>query len=75
MTDFEQKVLEDLSALKTQMHHLIGIGQPGRLQQLEERVQCHEQSLQRLRGLAGAFGGVLAVIQLAFAYARGRHNW
>ena len=75
MTDFEQKVLEDLSALKTQMHQLMGVGQPGRLRQMEERAECHERSLQRLRGFAGAFGGLLALVQLAFAYTRSRNGW
>ena len=72
MTEFEQKVLEDLSGLKTQMHHLMGIGQPGRLQQLEGRVDCHERNLQRMRGLMSAFGGALTVIHLAIAYVGGK---
>ena len=70
MTEFEQKVLEDLSGLKAQMHHLMGIGQPGRLQQLEGRVDCHERNLQRMRGLMSAFGGALTMIHLAIAYVR-----
>lgn len=68
MTDFEQKVLEDLSALKTQMHHLMGIGQPGRLQQLEGRVDHHEKNLQKMRGVMSAFGGALTMVHLAIAY-------
>ena len=74
MTDFEQKVLEDLSALKAQVHQLIGIGQPGRLQQLEGRVDCHERNLQRMKGVAGAFGGALTFIHMAIAYLGGKHN-
>lgn len=75
MTDFEQKVLEDLSGLKVQMHQLMGIGQPGRLQQLEGRVDCHERNLQRIKGLAGAFGGALALVQMLMAYlGAGKHN-
>ncbi len=74
MTDFEQKVLEDLSALKVQMHQLMGIGQPGRLQQLEGRVECHERSMQRMKGLVGAFGGALTFVHMAIAYLSGRHN-
>ena len=58
MTDFEARVLEELSVLKSQMHQLMGIGQPGRLNQLEMRVDSHERSVQRLKGLAGAFGGL-----------------
>ena len=73
MTDFEQKVLEDLSGLKVQMHHLMGIGQPGRLQQLEGRVDCHERNLQRMKGMAGAFGGALTFVHMAIAYLGGKH--
>ncbi len=74
MTGFEQTVLEELSALKVQMHQLMGIGQPGRLQQLERRVASHERNMQRMQGLVGAFGGALTLVQLAVAYMSGRHN-
>lgn len=73
MTDFEHKVLEDLSALKVQMHQLMGIGQPGRLHTLEQRVECHEHQMQRFRGLSGAFGGVLGLVQLILFVLRTRH--
>lgn len=74
MTDYEQKVLEDLSALKTQMHQLMGIGQPGRLQALEGRVECHERNMQRMKGFVGAFGGVLTFLHMAISYLTGKHN-
>lgn len=74
VTEFEQKVLEDLSALKVQMHHLLGVGQPGRLHQLEQRVECHERSMQRMRGISGAFGGALGLAQLVFFILRTRHG-
>jgi hypothetical protein len=48
MTEFEGQVLADLGVLKSQMQHLLGIGQPGRLTQLEDRVERHEQSVQRV---------------------------
>jgi hypothetical protein len=73
MTDFEAEVLQELSALKAQMSQLLGVGQPGRLHQLEQRVEAHEQSVQQLRGLAGAFGGALALLQAVIAYWSGRH--
>ncbi len=73
MTDFEQKVLEDLSALKAQVHQLIGIGQPGRMQQLEVRVDCHERNMQRMKGMAGAYGGALTFVHMAIAYMSGKH--
>jgi hypothetical protein len=73
MTDFESQVLQELSVLKAQMQQLMGIGQPGRLHQLEQRVDSHEQSVQRLKGIACAIGGLLALTQMAVAYLTGRH--
>ncbi len=70
MTEFEGQVLADLRVLKSQMDQLMGIGQPGRLTQIEARVSQHERSVQRLKGLAGAAGAVLTVINLAIDYFR-----
>ena len=72
MTEFEGQVLADLSVLKSQMKQLMGIGQPGRLNQLEERVDRHEKSVQRMKGMAGAAGGLLTVFHLAVDYFK-RH--
>jgi hypothetical protein len=58
MTDFEAQVLADLSVLKSQMEEIMGNGQPGRLAQLESRMHEHEKTVQRLKGMAGAFGGL-----------------
>jgi hypothetical protein len=74
MTEYERKVLEDLCVLKAQMQQLMGIGQPGRLHQLEQRVDSHERNVQRLKGLAGAFGGLLTVVHVAIAWLGGKHN-
>ena len=73
MTDFERQVLQELSALKTQMHQLMGIGQPGRLHLLEQRVESHERSVQRLKGLSGAYGGLLTMVHMLIAYVGGKH--
>lgn len=70
MTEFEAQVLADLSVLKSQMQQVMGIGQPGRLTQLEERVERHERSVQRMKGLMTAGGGLLTVAQLAVEYFR-----
>ncbi len=43
----------------------MGIGQPGRLTQLEDRVERHEHTVQRMKGLVGAAGGLLTVFHLA----------
>ena len=74
MNDFEKLVIQDLSVLKSQMQQLMGIGQPGRLHILEERVEIHEKSVQRMKGLAAAFGGLLTIIHLAIAWVSGKHN-
>ena len=70
MTDFEQKVLSELAVLKSQMEQLMGIGQPGRLTQLEKRVERHERSMQRIKGLVGAVGGLLTAFHVAIDYFR-----
>jgi hypothetical protein len=73
MTDFEAQVLAALSTLKSQMKEIVGNGQPGRLAQLETRMQQHESAVQRLKGMAAAFGGLLTVAHFAIDYLVGRH--
>ena len=70
MTEFEAQVLADLSVLKNQMNTLLGVGQPGRLTQLEERVERHERSVQRVKGFVGAMSGMLTLFHLAIDYFR-----
>ena len=72
MTDFEGQVLADLSVLKSQMEQVMGIGQPGRLAQLEGRMQEHEMTMQRMKGIAGAFGVMLTVAHIAIDFLIGR---
>lgn len=68
MTEFEGQVLADLRVLKSQMEQVMGIGQPGRLGAIEERVMRHDQTLQRIRGSAAAFGGLLTLVHVAIDY-------
>jgi hypothetical protein len=68
MTDFESQVLQELSVLKAQMQHLLGIGQPGRLHELEARVESHERSVQRLKGVGAVFGAILTMVHIAIAF-------
>ncbi len=70
MTEFEGQVLADLSVLKSQMDQLMGVGQPGRLTQLEGRVERHERSVQRMKGILSAIGGLLTIFNLAIDYFR-----
>jgi hypothetical protein len=68
MSEFETQVLSELSVLKAQMQQLLGIGQPGRLVALETRVEMHERNVQRMKGMAGAFGGLLTLVHLGIAW-------
>jgi len=71
MTDFEKQVLEDLASIKTNMKWITGgDGRTGQLQELEEKVERHEQFLQRARGLVAAFACVLTLVHLGFEYLR-----
>ncbi len=56
--------------LKNQVNSLLGVGQPGRLTQLEERVERHERSVQRMKGMVGVLGGLLTAFHLAIDYFR-----
>ena len=73
MTDFEAQILADMKVLKSQMEQLLGIGQPGRMAHVEDRLLHHEQALQRMKGMMGAFGGLLTAVHLAIDYFLGRH--
>ncbi len=68
MYEFEAAVLADLGALKSQMASLIGQGQPGRMIAVEERLERHEIYLQRVKGFAGAFFVLTAMIHIAIDY-------
>jgi hypothetical protein len=70
MTEIEGQILSDLSVLKSQMRALIGIGQPGRLTVLENRVELHERSLQRVKGVAAALGTLLTLIHFSIDHFR-----
>jgi hypothetical protein len=65
MSDFEAQVLADLAVLKTQMKEVVGNGHPGRLALLESRLLDHEKTMQRMKGIAAAFGALLTVAHAA----------
>jgi hypothetical protein len=73
MTEFEGQVLADLRVLKTQMDQVLGNGQPGRLSQLEGRLLEHERTVQRMKGMMAAFGGILTFAHVAIEYLAGKH--
>ena len=74
MTDFEAQVLTDLHVMKCQMEQVMGIGQPGRLHRLEDRVSINEEEIQKMKGFVAAFGTALTMLHLAISYIAGRHN-
>jgi len=70
MSDFEQKVLSDLSELKAHMRWIVGNGNEGKIQELEDRVARHEAYLQRFTGIAFAMGSLLTLFHVAIDYLR-----
>ncbi len=73
MTDYEAQVLGDLQVLKAQMEQILGIGQPGRLHELEGRLVSTERALQRMKGVVAALGPLLAVLHVVIGYLTGKH--
>jgi len=65
MSDFEQKVLSDLAEVKAHMRWLVGNGNEGKIQELEERVDRHEAFLQRFTGIATAVACLLTMVHFA----------
>ncbi|MGB7188838.1 MAG: hypothetical protein WBD10_01755 [Acidobacteriaceae bacterium] len=63
MTEFEARVLADLSVLKNQMCTLLGDGNSGRIAAIEGRVEQHERSFQRAKGFAVAMSALFTLVQ------------
>ena len=70
MSDFEQKVLSDLAELKAHMRWVIGNGNEGKIQEIEERVERHEAYLQRFTGIAAAMATLLTLFHVAIDFLR-----
>lgn len=70
MGDFEVTVLSELAALKSQMGALIGLGQPGRLNMLEQRLERHEIYLQRMKGIVGALFVLMTATHIVIDYLK-----
>lgn len=73
LTDFEAKVLSELAELKANMRWIIGNGNQGKMQEIEERVERHEAYLQRFTGIAAAVGCLVTAVHLAIDFLRLRH--
>ncbi len=70
MSEFENQVLADLAVLKEQMRALVGNGQPGRLRQLEQRVERHEALAQRVGGVGALLAALLTLFHAGIDYFR-----
>jgi hypothetical protein len=68
LTEFEERVLSDLAELKTNMRWIVGDGNAGKIQQIEQRVDRHEAYLQRFTGVATAIGSLLTFFHFAIDY-------
>jgi hypothetical protein len=62
VTEFEEKVLADLATLKAQMSTLLGNGQPGRMRELELRVEKHEHYVQRALGIISLVAAIATAV-------------
>ena len=69
---FERQALADLAELKTEMHLLLGDGQPGRIQTLERRVERHEALVQRAAGIGALAGFMTTMLHVLFDYLKAR---
>jgi hypothetical protein len=72
VNEFERTVLADLATLKTEMKILLGNGQPGRLRQIESRVEQHEALVQRAGGIGALLGVVLTLVHLGIDWLKFR---
>jgi len=70
LIDFEAQVIADLGELKAQMRALLGNGQPGRIKELEARVDRHEAYVQRGFGVISVGGALLTLAHLALDFLR-----
>ena len=72
MSELGRTVLADLATLKAEMKILLGNGQPGRLRQLESRVEQHERVVQRAGGVGALLGVALTLVHLGIDWMRVR---
>jgi hypothetical protein len=70
MDGFEEKVLADLSELKVHVRYLVGGGNEGKIQEIEQRLRRHESYLQRLVGLGSALAAAITVLNLVANFLR-----
>ncbi len=71
MDDFEERVLSDLSELKAHMRWVVG--NQGKIQEMEERLNRHEMHLQRLVGVGSALAAAITVMNLVANFLKLHH--
>jgi hypothetical protein len=54
------------------MRWLVGNGHPGKLKELEERVERHEQFVNRVGGVSAFVATVITLLHVGMEYVRGR---
>jgi hypothetical protein len=60
--------------LKAHMSWIVGNGNEGKIQELENRIQKHEAALQRTAGIGVAAGILLTIMHLALDSMRAIHH-
>lgn len=70
MTQFEERVLRDLSELRANMRMIVGNGSEGKLHEIELRLQRNESVMHRMTGVGAALGGLLTVAHFFFDYLK-----
>ena len=60
--------------LKTHMRWIVGNGNEGKIQELENRLQKHEAALQRTAGIGAALAAVLTILHLTMDTIRTVHH-
>jgi hypothetical protein len=60
--------------MKAHMAWLVGNGNEGKMQELEQRIKRQEISLYRLGGVGAAVGGALTIVHLALDYMKVVHR-
>lgn len=68
--DFQEKVLADLAELKAHMRWVVGNGNQGKIQEIEERLNRHEAHLQRMVGMGSAIAAGITVMNLVVNFMR-----
>jgi hypothetical protein len=60
--------------MKVHIAWLVGNGNEGKMQELEQRIKRQEISLYRLGGVGAAVGGALTIVHLALDYLKVLHR-